>query len=117
MILYGGLDKHLSCKKPDYIPKLYSTDDVPADKKLIYQKWEIPHLGFYWLVAELDKNENLAYGYANLNDDLFAEWGYISIDELVGNNAVCCMNWKPCSFIDAQKKMKQRRRERVNQYL
>lgn len=109
------MNENLSHKKPSNIPQLYSTDDIPADKKLIHQKWEIPHLGFYWLIAELDKNESLAYGYANLNNDLFAEWGYISIGELVDNNAVCCLNWKPCMFVDAQKKMQQRRKERTYQ--
>jgi hypothetical protein len=50
-------------------------DKASLTKKLIYQKWEIPQIGFYWLIAELDKKENLAFGYANLNDDMFAEWG------------------------------------------
>ncbi len=60
----------------DDIPELYKTEKTPAQLKIIYQKWEIPSLGFYWLIAELDKKNNLAYGYANLNDDLFAEWGF-----------------------------------------
>lgn len=85
------------------IPKLYETENIPAEKKIIYQKWEIPQIGFYWLIAELDKKENLAYGYANLNDDLFAEWGYISIEELMNNNANLCRDWKPCTFMEAQK--------------
>jgi hypothetical protein len=94
------------------MPELYETEDVPAEKKIIYQKWEIPHVGFYWLLAELDKKENIAYGYANLNDDLFAEWGYVDLDELVRNGAVRCRDWKPCAFEEAQKKMQQYRRDR-----
>ena len=39
----------------DKIPDLYETDGVPFEKKTIYQKWEIPQIGFYWLIAELDK--------------------------------------------------------------
>lgn len=96
----------------DKIPNLYETDSTPFEKKLIYQKWEIPQIGFYWFIAELDKKKNLAYGYANLNDDLFAEWGYISIEELMDNNAELCRDWIPCSFEDAQKLMQQRMRER-----
>jgi len=96
----------------DDIPKLYETDGVPFEKKTIYQKWELPQVGFYWLIAELDERENLAYGYANLNDDLFAEWGYISLDELMENNAKPCRDWQPCSFEEAQKKMQQYRRDR-----
>jgi hypothetical protein len=98
-------------KKPRYVrtddvPKLYETEDVPTEKKIIYQKWEISQIGFYWLIAELDRKENLAYGYANLNDDLFAEWGYISIEELIENNASFCQDWKPCTFEEAQEMMR-----------
>lgn len=96
----------------DEIPKLYETEDIPAEKKVIYQKWEIPQIGFYWLIAELDPKENLAYGYANLNDDTFAEWGYISLDELIENKVTKCHSWQPCPFEDAQKKMQQYRRDR-----
>ena len=87
------------------IPRLYETEDVPVEKKIIYQKWEIAEIGFYWLIAELDQKENIAYGYANLNDDQFAEWGYISIDELIENNASLCQDWEPCTFEEAQRRM------------
>lgn len=89
------------------IPDLYETENIPAEKKMIYQKWEIPQIGFYWFIAELDRKENLAFGYANLNDDNFAEWGYISLDELMENNVTKCQNWKPCTFEEAQKRMRQ----------
>jgi hypothetical protein len=92
------------------IPKLYETDNIPFEKKIIYQKWEIPQIGFYWLISELDKKQNLAFGYANLNDDNFAEWGYISIEELMDNNALLDRDWKPCTFDEAQKKIREYRR-------
>ena len=94
------------------IPDLYETENIPAEKKIIHQKWEIPRIGFYWLIAELDKKENLAFGYANLNDDTFAEWGYISLAELNENNATMCKGWKPCTFLEAQEKMQNRRNQR-----
>ena len=94
------------------IPNLYETDNIPVDKKIICQKWEIPQIGFYWLIAELDKKENLAFGYANLNDDTFAEWGYISLIELNENNATMCQSWIPCTFLEAQDKMQIRRKQR-----
>jgi hypothetical protein len=68
--------------------------------------------GESWLMAELDKKENLAFGYANLNDDTFAEWGYISLDELTENKVIKCHSWQPCSFEEAQRKMQKYRRER-----
>ena len=86
------------------IPSLYETEDVPAERKIIHQKWEIKQIGFYWLIAELDPKKGVAFGYANLNDDLFAEWGYISMDELEENSAVLCDDWEPCTFEEAQKK-------------
>lgn len=94
------------------VPELYSTEEVPFEKKIIHQKYDIERIGFYWLIAELDQKENLAYGYANLNNDSFAEWGYVSIDELVQNGAVLDRYWKPCSFLDAQKKICDYRRGR-----
>ena len=94
----------------DKIPNLYETDGVPFEKKTIHQAWYLERVGFYWLVAELDRKENLAFGYANLNDDTFAEWGYISLDELHENGAVKDPYWKPCLFGDAQKKVQEYRR-------
>ena len=91
------------------IPELYGTENVSLEKKMIYQKWEIPQIGFYWLIAELDKKKNLAFGYANLNDDYFAEWGYIDIEELIDNGATMDRKWKPQSFDDAIKQIRKYR--------
>ena len=62
------------------IPKLYETEPIPLQEKLI-------HLHFFigscdWYVAEYD-GEDLFWGFAILNNDLQnAEWGYISLGEL-----------------------------------
>jgi len=90
------------------IPGLYETENLSAKEKIIHQKWEMPRYRFYWLIAELDRDKKIAYGYANLNNDQFAEWGYISIKELMDNRAVLCKDWKPCTFEEAQKKMHRR---------
>ena len=89
------------------IPKLYETEKVPFEKKVIYQRYEIRELGFYWLIAELDEREHLAFGYANLNDDFCAEWGYIHIDEILENGAKLDEEWKACTYKDAQGKIAQ----------
>jgi len=99
-------------KLKEKIPKLYATENIPFEKKIIYQRYEIEQLGFYWLVAELDKKKNLAFGYANLNDDELAEWGYIDIDELVENGAVLDKDWKPCTYKEAMEKISKEREER-----
>ena len=92
------------------IPELYGTENISLEKKMIYQKWDIPQIGFYWLIAELDRKKNLAFGYANLNDDHFAEWGYIDIEELVDNGAVQDRSWRPVTFEEAQKKIREYRK-------
>lgn len=62
------------------IPRLYETEHIPANDKLI-------HLHFFigscdWLVAEYDGNDTF-FGYAILNGDYeCAEWGYFSFKEL-----------------------------------
>ena len=35
-----------------------------------------------WWISELDPNTNVAFGYANLNDPMNAELGYVDIAEL-----------------------------------
>jgi len=91
------------------IPELYATEDTPFEEKVIYRRYRIKEIGFYWLIAELDENRNLAFGYANLNNDVFAEWGYISIDELLENGAELDRDWKPCTYRDAIKKIAEER--------
>ena len=46
------------------------------EEKLSYRSYQIRGIGFYWLIAELDENRNLTFGYANLNEDQLAEYGY-----------------------------------------
>lgn len=97
--------KDVNITKIQVIPKLYETDKIPLEKKTIYQKWDLKGVNFYWLIAELDKKQNLAFGYANLNDDLFAEWGYISMQEIIDNGAVLDRTWVPCTFDEAQRRI------------
>jgi hypothetical protein len=87
------------------IPRLYETENVPLEEKMIYQKYEIKELGFYWLIAELDEERNLAFGYANLNNDVLAEWGYIDIQELLENGAELDKEWKPCTYREAMERI------------
>lgn len=82
------------------IPRLYETQDTPAEEKIIYRKYEVAALGFFWLIAELDERQGLAFGYANLNDDEMAEWGYISLAELTSIGARLVTNWTPQPFRD-----------------
>ncbi len=85
---------------------LYQTENTSIDEKTIHQVYTLPRLGFYWMIAELDPKKNLAFGYANLNNDDFAEWGYIDINELKQNGAELDGSWKPSNFKDALQRMR-----------
>jgi hypothetical protein len=62
------------------IPKLYETEHIPLQEKLIHLHFFIG--GCDWYIAEFD-GEDLFWGFAILNDDFQnAEWGYISFSEL-----------------------------------
>ncbi len=91
----------------DEIPKLYETDGVPLEEKMIYQLYTIPWIGFYWLIAEYDPGDKIAFGYANLNNDQFAEWGYIDINELLENGAILDEKWEPCTYAHAVRRVKE----------
>lgn len=64
------------------IPNLYETENTPASEVKVIVKLFLPWTNFTWYITEMDKEENLAFGFANLGDDQMAELGYISIDEL-----------------------------------
>jgi hypothetical protein len=82
------------------IPKLYETEGIDFPEKIVYEKWEIPDINYYWLIAELDSEKELAFGYANLNDDEMAEWGYINMKELREVGAEKTENWKPRTYTE-----------------
>lgn len=94
------------------IPELYATESVPLGRKIIHQRYQIREIGFYWLIAELDPKSKIAFGYANLNNDSFAEWGYIGIDELRENGAELDREWKPCTYAEAVDLIKKEKGER-----
>lgn len=64
------------------IPRLYSTEDISLEDKVIYGHFFLG--GCDWYIAEYDPEDRLFFGYAILNEDYQnAEWGYISYDELI----------------------------------
>lgn len=64
------------------IPRLYATESVPLQEKIVYEHWVLSECNFHWLIAEVDAEKKLAFGWACLNDVQNAEWGYINILEL-----------------------------------
>ncbi len=64
----------------DQIPRLYGTEHIPLQDKLIYLHFFIG--GSDWFVAEYDGDDTF-FGYVILNGDYqCAEWGYFSFSEL-----------------------------------
>jgi len=70
------------------IPRLYETEHVPLEDKLIHLHFFIG--GCDWYIAEFD-GDDIFFGFAILNDDLQnAEWGYSSFSEL---KSIKIQNW------------------------
>jgi len=89
-------------------PRLYDTEDVPFDEKIIYMHFFIG--GCDWYIAEYSSKERVFFGYANLGDDQMAEWGYISLDELEEINIRSLEIdrdrwWKPIRFAGIAKRI------------
>ncbi len=61
------------------LPKLYETESVALDEKMIYVHFFIG--GCDWFIAEYD-GDDMFFGFANLNNPDMAEWGYVSFREL-----------------------------------
>ena len=81
------------------IPKLYSQENKKTENIIIYQKWIHPFCpGYFWLISEYSPVEKNAFGYANLNDDQNAEWGYIHLPELIENGALMVKGFEPQPF-------------------
>jgi hypothetical protein len=94
------------------MPSSYETEDTDTPDKIVYLHY------FYgasnWYIIEKDKGspddpiqgiQQQAYGYVILNGDTInAEWGYISIQELIQNNVELNFHFEPIKFSELKKK-------------
>ena len=82
----------------DRIPRLYETEHIPTEDKLIYLHFFLGACD--WYSAEYD-GDDLFFGFAILNSDYeMAEWGYVSFAELKsisidGLEIDCDTHWTP----------------------
>ena len=90
-------------KQVESIPKLYATESVPLNEKIIYAHFFQGSSD--WYIAEYDPKENMAFGYTILNGDTeMAEWGYISIAELSRVKIIeLDFYWQPQPFAEVVK--------------
>lgn len=63
-------------------PGLYETEGKPPEKVMVQAKFFNPCGAGTWFAVEFDPEERIFFGYVNLGDDLNAELGYFSLDEL-----------------------------------
>lgn len=88
------------------LPKLYSTDGIPFEEKIVHMHFFIA--GSDWYAVEYDPEERIFFGFAVLNNDYqMAEWGYFSFDELknlkIGFLEVDRdLYWEPKKFRDTE---------------
>ena len=81
------------------MPKLYETEGTQTEDKIVYLHYF--RGGSDWYIVEKDTEpvQHQAFGYAILNEDLInAEWGYISIVELIQNNIELDFYWNRRTF-------------------
>lgn len=105
-ILCLGMWNKPTDKELARLPRLYETENVPLDDKIIHQHYFLE--SFDWYVAEYGPQERIFFGYAVLNGDhQNAEWGYTSLDELAEINVHGIevdrdLYWKPKRFRDVK---------------
>jgi len=88
------------------MPASYETEEIDTPDKIVYLHYFQGGSDFY--VIEKDRGDkddpiqgiqNQAFGYAILNGDTInAEWGYISIAELIENNVEIDFHFEPIKF-------------------
>ena len=86
------------------MPGPYGQDGVPEDdNKIVYLHYFCGN--FDWYITEKDEgiHQNQMFGYANLNDDQNAEWGYMNMQEFNENYVELDFFWEPKRFGDRLK--------------
>lgn len=65
------------------LPKTYDTENTHVDDKIVYLHYFYAGNDWYIVEKDIEAEQHQAFGYTILNGDYdFAEWGYISIEEL-----------------------------------
>jgi hypothetical protein len=60
------------------LPKLYSTEHIPEEDKILVVKFFTPDSGWTWYAVEFDGQDTF-FGYVQGMEN---EWGYFSLKEL-----------------------------------
>ena len=87
------------------LPKLYATEDIKTENKIVQIKYFTPDSNWSWYVTEYNKEDKLFFGYVKGLDN---EWGYFSLEELekttgpLGLNIERDISFKPTMFKDIE---------------
>jgi hypothetical protein len=85
------------------IPKLYATEDIKLEEKVVYAKFFTSDANWTWWVLEYDKDEKICFAMVHGQE---RELGYVSITELesvrgpLGLNVERDMSFKPTKYKD-----------------
>lgn len=61
------------------IPKLYATEDIKLENKMVYAKFFTPDANWTWWVLEYDKEDRILFCMVHGHEN---ELGNVSLDEL-----------------------------------
>ena len=61
------------------LPKLYETEEVPEEDKVLICKFFTPDSSFEWYPTEYDPETKEFFGFVDGHEK---EWGYFSLEEL-----------------------------------
>ena len=95
--------KLLTKELEEVLPKLYATENVRTDNKIMFVKFFTPDANWTWYACEYSKEDRLFFGYVI---GAYCEWGYFSLDELesikgpLGLNIERDISFKPTKFKD-----------------
>ncbi|MBL4703202.1 MAG: hypothetical protein JKY54_01690 [Flavobacteriales bacterium] len=78
-------------------PKVYEQEEIESDKKKFYIHYFNPNSDFYISEKDFENEQLQAYGFACLNGDKQnAEFGYISINEIIKLGFEIDLHFQPC---------------------
>jgi hypothetical protein len=96
------------------IPDLGGTANIAPNDRIIYQRYHRTIRGvsqsalrpsyrvYNWLLAELDRSENLGFGWVCLDDLQSSTWSRIDVEEIVKKGARKDKRWTVLPFPQAQ---------------
>lgn len=65
------------------LPKLYETEEVSLNEKIVIAKWFVGHLTFLAIEGQEEENDFMFWGYVkNESDDHCSEFGYFTLSQL-----------------------------------